>query len=398
MTLKDKIKLHRLLPALVVAVGVFWLGWAVGNGKISYNAPFRKSVSKNLPANLDYSSVEQAYDLLRTKYDGQLDSTKLLDGLKQGLAEASGDPYTEYLNPQQAKEFNSQLNGSFTGIGAELSKDPNGNIIIISPISGFPADKAGLRPKDLIQEIDGQRANNITISDAVSKIRGPKGTKVKLKIIRSGNQELNFEITRDQITIPSVSSKVLEGNIGYLKISTFNQDTAKLAKSAASSFKQANVKGIVLDLRDDPGGLLDAAVDVSSLWLNNKVVLLEKRGSETIRTYRSANNAMLNGIPTVVLINEGSASASEITAGALKDNGAATLLGSKSFGKGSVQQLENLNGGSQLKVTIARWYTPNDKNINKEGIQPDQKVDRTDDDFKNNKDPQLDAAIEFLQK
>jgi carboxyl-terminal processing protease len=226
-----------------------------------------------------------------------------------------------------------------------------------------------------------------------------EGTKVKLKIIRDASKELDFEITRAQITIPSVESEILPGNIGYLKISRFSDDTASLSRDAANSFKKAGVKGVILDMRSNPGGLLDASVDVSSLWLPpGKTILEEKREGVVVKTFKAKGTAVLQGIPTVVLINEGSASASEITAGALKDNGAATLMGVKSFGKGSVQQLDKLPGGAILKVTIARWFTPSGKNIDKEGIEPDQKVERTDDDIKNNKDPQKDKAIEFLKK
>jgi carboxyl-terminal processing protease len=192
---------------------------------------------------------------------------------------------------------------------------------------------------------------------------------------------------------------VLDGNTGYIKISRFGEDTGKLSRDAATKLKAANVKGIVLDLRGNPGGLVTAAVDVSSLWLpSGKVVMREKRGDTVLQTLKASGNSPLQGIPTVVLIDEGSASASEITAGALKDNGAATLMGHKSFGKGSMQQLEQLGGGTLLKVTIARWYTPNDKNIDKQGIEPDKKVDRTDDDIAAGRDPQKDAALQQLKK
>ncbi len=375
---------------------VFALGVGVGKGTIQLSG--YKPANKNLPNNLDYSSVEQVYDTLRAHYDGSLDQTKLLDGLKQGLVKASGDPYTEYMPPEEAKEFDEQLNGSFSGIGAELGKGSDGKtVIIVSPIAGFPADKAGLRPKDIIAEIDGKSAYDISLDEAVKQIRGPKGTKVNLKIVRD-QKTLSFDIQRDQITIPSVESKTLDGNIGYIKVSRFSEDTVKLASEAATKFKQAGVKGVILDVRGDPGGLLDAAVGVSSLWLSSdKTVLQEKRGGVVTKTYRSEGTATLAGVPTVVLINDGSASASEITAGALRDNKAATLVGVKSFGKGSVQEIERLANGGILKITIARWYTPGDKNIDKSGIEPDQKVDRTEDDYKNNKDPQLDAALAKLR-
>ncbi len=399
---KKKLNLLHLFIGIWLAIGIFSLGFGVGNGRISFgpDSVFKKTEKENksLPTNLDYSSVEQIYDSLKRNYDGDLKNEDLLDGLKEGLAHATGDPYTEYMNSKEAKEFNESLTGTFSGIGAELGKEQNA-VVIVAPIAGFPAEKVGLRPKDVIAEIDGKTAFDLTISEAVKRIRGTEGTKVKLKIIRDSKQELDFEITRAQITIPSVESEILPGNIGYLKISRFSEDTARLSREAAVKFKQANVAGVILDMRSNPGGLLDAAVDLSSLWLpSSKVVLQEKRDGVIIRTYNSKGSAILNGIQTVVLINEGSASASEITAGALKDNGAATLMGVKSYGKGSVQQLDKLPGGAVLKVTIARWFTPNGKNIDKEGISPDTEVKRTDDDFKNNRDPQKDAAINFLKR
>ena len=396
------ISLSRLAAGMVLAVFIFGLGLGIGSGRVVLGPDriFHKSVNKNgLPANLDYSSVEQLYDLLKQEYDGQLDQTKLLDGLKQGLASAAGDPYTEYLNAKDAKDFDDQLNGTFSGIGAELSKDTNNQIIVVAPIAGYPADKAGLKPKDVIAEINGESATGLSLTEAVNRIRGPINTKVTLKIVRNNTQELKLEIVRQQITVPSVESQILDGNIGYIKISRFAEDTYNLAQQAANNFKTAHVKGVILDLRSDPGGLLDAAVDVSSLWLpKDKTVLQERRNDVIVRSYPSKGYATLQGVPTVALINEGSASASEITAGALKDNGVATLIGVKSFGKGSVQQLAKLTDGGVLKVTIARWYTPAGKNIDKEGISPDQEVKRSDDDIKNNRDPQKDAAVKLLLK
>lgn len=387
----------RYLFGIVAGLLIFMLGLNVGNGRLAFGA--HKAVSSDLPADLNYASVEAIYDKLRANYDGQLDQNQLLDGLKQGLASASGDPYTEYFNAKDAKEFDDELNGSFTGIGAELGKRADGGIEIISPIAGFPAEKAGLKAKDLIAEVDGKSTVGWTVTEAVSKIRGEANTKVKLKIIRNNSQELDFEITRAQITVPSVKSEIIDGNIGLLTISRFGPDTVQLSKEAADSFKKANVTGVILDLRGDPGGLLDAAIGVSSLWLDkSQTVLQEKRDGKVVKTFKASGNPTLKGVKTVVLINEGSASASEITAGALKDNNVATLIGTKSYGKGSVQQLLELSDGGMLKVTSAHWFTPSGKGIDKSGLEPDQKVERTDDDFKNNKDPQKDAAILYIKQ
>jgi carboxyl-terminal processing protease len=387
-------KIGKIGAMLFVALIIFGAGWAGGSGRLRpVKAP--STVNASLPSKLDYSSLDTIYSLLRQNYDGKLNQNDLLEGAKEGLAKASGDPYTEYFTPKDAKEFQSSLDGSFEGIGAELGKDDQKNVIIISPLSGYPAEKAGLKPKDIVAKINGTSAYDLEVSQAVDKIRGPKGTKVKLTIVRDGQSPFDVEIERDKINIPSVTSKVDNG-VGYLTISQFGADTATLAQKAAADFKAQNVKGVVLDLRGDPGGYLDAAVKVSSLWLQNKTVLTERRGGVIVHTYTSSGDSPLAGIPTVVLINEGSASASEITAGALHDNKAATLVGVKSFGKGSVQEPEQLSDGSMIKITIARWFTPNGKNIDKQGLDPDTKVALSDDDIKNGTDPQKDKATQIV--
>jgi len=264
---------------------------------------------------------------------------------------------------------------------------------------GFPAEKAGLKAKDIIAQINGQSTTGLTIDDAVGKIRGPKDTEVTLDIIRNNTEQLKLKITRDSIKIASVKYEIMDGNIGYIRISQFSDDTVQLATQAAQKFKDAGVKGIVLDLRSDPGGLLDAAVGVSSLWLpQGKTILQEKRGGVVETTYTATGGDLLQGIKTVALIDGGSASASEITAGALHDNGAATLMGEKSFGKGSVQQIINLGDGSELKVTIAHWFTPKGQTINKTGISPDKTVELSDADAKAGNDVQKQAALDFLNK
>ncbi len=381
----------------MVAV-IFFLGVGIGNGRIVLGGHHFKSVS-GLPANLDYASVNTVYQSLKDNYDGKLSAGQLQDGLKHGLATATNDPYTVYFTAKEANDFNKQLNNSFSGIGAQLGQDSEGNLEVISPIAGLPADKAGIKPLDLIASINGTTTTGMSVDTAVSRIRGNKGTKVTLQIVRDHKQALSLTITRDDITLPSVKTKILDGNIGYLQISTFANDTVDLAQKAADDFKAKNVKGIVLDLREDPGGLLDAAVHVSSLWLpQGKLVLQEKRGTTVVQSYNSLGGDELSGIPTVILIDAGSASASEITTGALHDNNAAYVIGQKSYGKGVVQQLVNFNDGSQLKVTIASWFRPNGKNINHLGITPDKTVTISDADAKAGTDTQLQAAQAYLNK
>ena len=390
----------RGVLGVVLLVAIFELGFNVGDGRVSVKLPWESApVAKGLPSRLDYSSVNQVYQSLKGNYDGQLTESQLIDGLKHGLAESTHDPYTVYFTPQEAKDFNSELNNSFSGIGAQLGQDSDGNLEVIAPIAGLPADKVGLKAQDLITTINGVSTTGMSIDEAVHKIRGPKGTKVTLQIVRNHAQALNFTITRDDITLPSVKTKILPGNIGYLQITTFSDDTTGLAQKAADQFKQANVKGIILDMRDDPGGLLDAAEHVSSLWLTQgQKILDEKRGSTVVDSGYASGADELHGIPTVVLVNSGSASASEITAGALHDNGDAYVIGEKSYGKGVVQQLINFGDGSQLKVTVASWYRPDGQNINHKGITPDQTVKLTDADAKAGNDTQLTAAEAYLNK
>jgi carboxyl-terminal processing protease len=333
--------LSRPWVVIAMLIVAFGLGNVVGKG--DFNMPGHRSDYKavsGLPENLDYKSVEDLYDTLRTNYDGKLTQDQVLNGLKQGLAESTGDPYTEYFTPKKAGQFQDQLTNSFSGIGAELGKDKDDNLIVVSPIAGFPAEKAGLKTQDIITNIDAGSTTGLTIDDAVSKIRGTKGTKVTLKVVRDKSEALSFTITRDTIKIESVKSKILDNNIGYVSISTFADDTAGLMDKTAQDFKDKNVKGIILDLRGNPGGLLDAAVSVSGEWLpSGKTILQEKRGGTVVvKTYTSNGPATLAGIPTVILLDQGSASASEITAGALRDNDAARIIGVKSYGKGVVQQ------------------------------------------------------------
>ncbi|MGH7156759.1 MAG: S41 family peptidase [Candidatus Saccharimonadales bacterium] len=387
--------LKKIVGTLVAVLVVFGVGVAVGRGNFHIwgNSPSSSGSS----GQLNYSSVNQVYSILKSNFDGTLNQQKLIEGLKSGLVNAAGDPYTEYFDPTDAKTFNNELSGSITGIGAELGTDSQNDIVIVSPLSGYPADKVGLKPKDIVAAINGQSTQGMSVDTAVTKIRGSAGTQVTLTIVRNGGNPFNVTITRQQITVPSVTYEE-DGDIGYMKISQFTGDTVQLAQKAAQEFKTKNVKGVVLDLRGNPGGYLTGAVGVSSLWLDNgKTVVSERRGSTIVDTENATGNDLLHGLPTVVLIDGGSASASEITAGALHDNGAAELVGVKSFGKGSVQQVLNLSDGSELKVTITRWYTPNGKNIDKQGITPDITVaDATDAQAQAGQDPQKDKAFAIV--
>lgn len=387
----------RVLMLMIAAV-IFITGIGVGDGRIQLHHQFVPSNS-SLPNTLDYTTVNQVYKTLKENYDGKLTATQLTDGLKHGLAEATKDPYTVYFTAKEAKAFNSELNQSLTGIGAELEQEADKSIIVVSPVVGSPAEKAGIKARDVIASVNGKSTEGQSLGDVVKEIRGAKGTSVTIQVVRDKTNLMSFTIVRDDISVPSVTSKILDNNIGYMQITSFSQNTADLAQKAADQFASAHVKGIILDLRNNGGGYLDAAVNVSSLWLpEGQKILDEKRGDVVTSSSVSTGNDKLHGIPTVILVNGGSASASEITAGALHDNKAATVFGEKSFGKGVVQSLVNFQDGSQLKVTIASWYRPDGENINHKGITPDQIVKQSDADTANKLDSQLEAAKAYLNK
>lgn len=339
---------------------------------------------------LDLSSVQKTYQTLKTNYDGKLDTQKIIDGASRGLVAAAGDPYTVYMDPKEASDFQKDLSGDIGGgIGAEIGVRAS-QPTILRVLSGNPAEKSGVKAGDVVLAVNDQNTVDWTADKVVREIRGEAGTTVKLVVAR-GNETKEFTITRQLVNNPSVQSAV-QGGLGILTISRFDDQTGTLARKAAESFKQQNVRGVVLDLRGNGGGYLQAAQEVAGLWLDNKIVVTERVGDKVSEELRSGSNSILGETPTVVLVNGSSASASEIVAGALQDYKKATLVGEKTFGKGSVQKLIDLGGGASLKVTIARWFTPNGKNITKEGITPDQVVELKAADVDGGRDPQLDSA------
>ncbi|MBP9761616.1 S41 family peptidase, partial [Candidatus Saccharibacteria bacterium] len=372
----------------------------VGQGRTGVLRDVSLSQRTELPTSFDYAQVDDVYQALRNNYDGKLTREQVLNGLKHGLAESTKDPYTEFFTASEAQDFSNDLQGTISGIGARLELDQEGNVVIVAPLDGSPAEAAGLRAKDVIIAIDEKSTSGMTATEAVLKIRGKKGTSVALTVVRDNKERLSFTITRDTIHVPSVESKTLDGGVGYIRVSQFSDDTDELARSAALGLQEKGITQVILDLRDNPGGEIDSAVGLSGLWLSkDTVVVKQKRNGTVIDTSRvSSGDAPLKNMKTVVLINGGSASASEIVALALRDQVGARLIGEKSYGKGVVQQLIPFNDGSSLKVTIAKWYSPKDSNIDKVGIKPDQVVTPSDEDIKNKNDTQLTAATEWLAK
>lgn len=343
---------------------------------------------------LDLASVQKTYQELKANYDGTVDEAKLVDGASRGLVEAAGDEYTAFMDAKEAATFNDDLAGKIGGgVGAEIGMRSDAPTII-RVLPNNPAEKAGLLAGDIIMGVNDDAAAGWTATKTAEKIRGAVDTTVKITVLRAG-EEKEFTITRAIVNNPSIQTSV-ENGIGRLTISRFDSETADLARKAAQGFKQQNVRGVILDLRGNGGGYLTAAQDVAGLWLNDKVVVSERTNGKVVDQLKSGTNPLLSGVPTVVLVNGSSASASEIVAGALQDHKAATLIGEKTFGKGTVQKVIDLGAGTLLKVTIARWYTPNGKNITKEGVSPDQAVELKAEDVNAGRDPQLDAAKKHL--
>ena len=342
---------------------------------------------------LELSIVQKTYRELKANYDGKLDSAALADGAARGMVQAAGDRYTVFMDKQEAENFAKDLSGEVTGIGCELGMRGD-RPTILRVLKDSPAEQAGLLAGDIFMAVNDEEVADADSSTVASKIRGKEGTTVKVAVLRA-KETKTYSITRAKLNDPSVRSRV-EGTLGVLTISRFDSDTGRLAREAAQGFKEQGVTTVILDLRDDGGGYLDAAQDVASLWLSDKVIVTEKTDDKVTDTIKTKGSAVLSGVKTIVLVNGSSASASEIVAGALQEHHAATLVGEKTFGKGSVQRLIDLPGGRQLKVTIARWYTPSGRNITKEGIAPDAAVALTSDDRNANRDPQLDAAKKAL--
>lgn len=402
--LKNKIFKVIIIAAIILSAFNFgiWCGQkqipsaAIGSFKI---------INENVgaPRNLDFSLFWDTWKLIKEKYTdtSKVDEQKMFYGAISGMVESLDDPYTVFMDPSETKKFDEELSGVFEGIGAEIGVKKN-IITIIAPLPDSPAEKAGLMAGDKIYKIDEIVTIDLSLNEAVSLIRGPKGTTVVLTIIRGAEAESReIKIVRNTIVVKSVElefKNINNGTMAILKISRFGEDTFSDVKIFAAEILKRNAKGIVLDLRNNPGGFLDSSVDIAGIFLPaNEIVTIEKFNNDNKKDYLTAGKNELGKIPLVVLANEGSASASEILAGALRDNRQIKIIGEKTFGKGSVQEVQPLKDRSTLKITIAEWLTPSGKNINKEGINPDIEVEIKPEDFEAEKDPQMEKALEILK-
>ena len=347
---------------------------------------------------VDQTNNEQDWSRWRHRYDSVIKDDEDAYVAIESMVSSLNDVYTKFLNPKDFKEENESIQGSLQGIGVQIGVR-DGKLLVIAPIEDTPGERAGLKAEDEILEINGKSTKGITVDAAAEQIRGPEGTKVTLLVKRGKEPAKTYTITREKIEIKSVSTKAPEfvkipDNLGYIRLSSF------ISRNATSEFEQALVEnfdkdGLIIDLRSNPGGLLTNAIYIADMLLDSKVIVstVDREGyKDTTR----ANQRTLTNQPIVVIINGGSASASEILSGALKDNKRAVIVGKKSFGKGLVQEINRLPGGSAMHITIQKYLTPNGTDINKKGIKPDYEVDLTEEDVKKERDPQLAKAIELL--
>lgn len=341
-----------------------------------------------------------AWNILSSNYvdPHALVTEEMIFGAIKGMVASVDDPYTNFMTPKENREFQESMEGHLEGIGAELTLR-NGMLTVISPLKNSPAQRAGLQPEDIIYEVDGNSTEDMTLEQAVMNIRGKKGTVVVLTVLRKNYSEpITIRIVRDVINVNSIDWE-MKGDIAVIEINQFGDSTKQEFSKAISEILSRRPTGVVLDLRYNGGGYLDGAIDISSEFLEKeKVVTIKRRNPEDDEVIYVNGQARLANIPLVILINKGSASAAEIVAGAVQDHNRGTVIGESSFGKGTVQTVENLIGGSSLRVTIAKWFTPNDQNINESGITPDIIVERTSEDFESGEDPQLEKAIEYLEE
>lgn len=384
--------MRQILSYIVLVVAVLVLGIMVGS--LSSVGRTVRSVVYGGRGEIDLAVVQEIYGILQQDFDGTLDNQSLQNGAKAGLVTATGDPFANYLTPQETTVLMQRMRGNgFVGIGVELGFKDN-KLVIIAPHDGSPAAQAGIQAGDAVIAIDGVLVSTMSEEEAIQALRGERGSQVQLTVQRGG-QRLDFTITRQPITIPSVRSSVTSEGIGVLTVTTFDNNTGRLARAAAETFVSSNVSGVVLDLRNNPGGAVTAAQELASLWLpEGSVVMTERRGQTTLRTYRTAASPLLDAVPTIILLNGNSASASEVVAGALSESGKATIIGTQSFGKGSVQEVRPLSNGGSLIFTVSRWFTPKNNSIDGRGITPDTIVESSATSTGN--DTQLNAALTKL--
>lgn len=391
----------------VVAILFFAIGFVAGQKKIEIDKKHfvpKITISNQLPPpgqNIDFSLFWDVFNTIPQKYldKGDIDGQKLLYGAISGMVRSLGDPYTAFLDPKQNEAIKGELAGSYEGVGIQIGFNDKKRLAVIAPLRGTPAAAAGVRAKDLILKIEKKETFDLTLPEAVDLIRGPAGSKVKLVLQHeSEDKSYDVEIERAKISVKSVEVEFRQdngGDVAVVKVSRFGETTDAEWDNAVREITSKNVKGVIVDMRNNPGGLLASAIHLSSEFVGGTVVK-QQFSDGSVQPLATDHEGKLLKMPLVVVVNGGSASAAEIFSGAIKDNNRGKLVGEKTFGKGSVQDVVEFPGGSGLHVTIAKWLTPKGNSIHQVGIEPDVKIDLTSDDAKQNKDPQLDKALEIL--
>lgn len=396
-----------VITGLVAGLVIFSSGFVAGHytagasfTRFMPGTPYLFSGEGGTPADLNaqFAPFWEAWNIVHQEYvDQPIDDQKLAYGAIKGMVQALGDAHSGYDTPDEANILLSDTTGSLEGIGAEVAAQGSA-VQIISPLPGSPAEAAGLLPGDLIIGVDGEDTTGQDLSTVISKVRGPAGSQVVLKIIRTGQSDpMTFTIIRAKITIPSVESKTLDANIGYIKINSFGETTVTEFNTQLKALMDKNPTGLVLDLRNNPGGYRDAAIAIASQFIGDGPIMFQKYGDGRLEEFDAQPDGLALKVPLIVLVNAGSASASEIVTGALQDDARAKVLGEQSYGKGTVQDWHPLsNNEGSVRITIARWLTPKQRTIDKTGITPNVVVALTADDRAANRDPQLDAAVKLL--
>ncbi|MBI5220364.1 MAG: S41 family peptidase [Candidatus Liptonbacteria bacterium] len=401
---KAGLSISLLVAAVVLFGSGFWWGRWIGQktpqtllvqGVTNVEAP------GGVTSTVDFSPFWQAWQYVNQEYlrSGEVSDQEKVYGTIRGLLGSLNDPYSIYFKPSESKKFQEDIQGSFGGIGIEIGVR-KGQLVVIAPLKNTPASRAGLRAGDIILQINASTTDNLSIEEAVDRIRGPEKTEVKLSIYRTDwDKPKDFTVTRERIEVPTLDLTMKDGGIAYVQLYRFNATAPQLFADAARTMIRNGSKGIILDLRNDPGGYLEVATDLAGFFLpRNTLVVSQAARTGPPTELRTRGNGVLENLPVVVLLNKGSASASEILAGALRDQRNIQLVGEQSYGKGSVQQIEDLKDGSSVKITVAHWLTPKGKIIDGEGLKPDIEVKISDEDFEKKRDPQLDKALEVLRQ
>ncbi len=400
------IKFQLIFTAILLLIGAFFGGYYLGvrgyEVEIKKNPPEVKILNKRVAVDsVDFELFWTVWDRMHTDYlERPVDSQKMLYGAISGMVKSLGDPYTSFLNPSENKVINNTLEGVYEGIGAELDI-LDGILIIVSPLDGSPAQAAGLKPQDKILQIDGESAIGLSVTEAVSKIRGEGGTNVKLLIKSNEEDARDVTITRGKIKIESVTWKDLGDGTAYIRVSRFGGDTPKEWAKVVSevNVKMSELDALVIDLRSNPGGYMGAAVYIASEFYYNKPVLYQEDAQGNQVPLKTDRKGQFDTIPAVfVMVDGGSASASEILAAALRDTIGAKLVGVKSFGKGTIQDTDNYPDGSGIHITIAKWLTPNKEWVHKKGLEPDVTVELDREKFATGEDTQLERAKELAKE